>query len=195
MAEKEKSQKSDLEKKLAGVISDLKEKLAKGEIACSLYSCYYPYYSFIEFLLKKHGISEKPRIGEAGYISVILEKKLGIERKSGIKKEYYIIRETPLSGEAKKDIAEYDKLKDELGIYLKRVIGNKKVSIQEFRKLIEGYVAKKLNRDSIEYEVFIPKMIGTYERQFNLIIPEKKYDNKIDRYTSSDIEKALSHIS
>ncbi|MBS3090426.1 hypothetical protein J4433_01510 [Candidatus Pacearchaeota archaeon] len=188
----QKARDYDLESKLSGIVSDFKNRLAEGEISCKP-GLNREYFDYIESILKKSGISNNTS-GGIGYMTAILENKLGIKRISGIKRDYFVRETTPLSESAREDMGEYDKLKKEVGSYLKDVVGQSEILAENFKRIIEGYVSRRLSPDSAEYKIFIPKMLGTYESQFNVVTPERKFGHKIGDYWSRDIKKALEQI-
>ena len=130
-------------------------------------------------------------IENIGDMAALFERKLSTIRLWGINQDYVAIESTPLSDAAKKDITAYERLKIEVGEYLKNKIGKKPISESEFKTLIKNYVFSKLPHLASSRKGGIAGLlIWTYKNEFNLIPPKKL----IGEYPVEDIEKALEGI-
>ncbi len=214
---KEVQIESDLESKLRIVLKNISSNLSKSEVTSG------EYYQIILEQLKSQGIlSRDYNIKHAyniiltktlinnqnayniGVMKVLFDEKLKTRFRFGLNATYVALESTPFSDKARKDIGAYEKLKKEVGEYLKQKIGNKPISKENYKSLVQTYVSEKLPPKfnklppnvnfSRKYQI-IGLLESIYRPEFNIISPVEEREEKFTgNYPLRNIEKALERV-
>ena len=178
----------DLEGKLKNIVSTISSRLEAGEMTQQVYV------ALVEEQLAANGMltKETPVSDSVGRMVAILEEKLKIKWIPGLNDVYMRKERSPISPTAQHDMDQYQTLKLETFEYLRKTIGKKPVTKDEFGDAVSEFFASRYDAriDNNRRGFAIAMISEALRREF--VIKEKS--RRIGRYEVNEVLTALSRI-
>ncbi len=178
----------NLEERLCGVVEIISNKLKGGEMDSKSFS-----FNVLSALKDKEILYAEgfPEVRESlNYFSSLLKIKLNLRISPGIMRDYVYSSDTILSDNAQKDITKYGEMCRDIHSYLKRRVGDKRVRVDEFKKIVNKYIVDT-SRSNVRVTKLVDRIAATYEKEFNVIHEPLL---KLGDYRIEEIERALGSI-
>jgi len=142
------------------------------------------YRSFLKRHLRSQGLLG-PRYdlfgnaGIAGQYSAMFRQRIPTTPLKGLKRDYETLESTILSPRVQDDVDHFQRLQDELGEYLREVIGEQPVSERDYKRQINLFTLKYLRNNRKIIGIFqfagLKGWLGAhYKKDFN-ITPKQEY--------------------
>jgi len=159
----------DLEARLRSLLDKVRSVMADGERTLS------DYYGLIEAWSETYQINLPEdregysSMGNIGYISYLIGKKLGIRTLQGLTKNYKVLPTATVSLKAQQDISDRGRIEVALQVYLEGILKNNRVYKKELNKIITKYLSEQAPQlEKYRMQIIAAELTGEFRVKYKI---------------------------